>query len=129
MKIIYFRGLVPIKTVLPTCWRTAFGGARRKPGTVSRSWIQPMRISIPAPAVSAAATKAPALRRTMWRAYAKRSLPPICLVFVTPLYYYGMSAQLKTMIDRFCAFNSSIQRTTHEICAADGGLEQRQLDL
>ena len=29
---------------------------------------------------------------------------------VTPLYYYGMSAQLKTMIDRFCAFNSSIQR-------------------
>ena len=32
------------------------------------------------------------------------------LVFVTPLYYYGMSAQLKTLIDRFCAFNSSIQR-------------------
>ena len=32
------------------------------------------------------------------------------LVFVTPLYYYGMSAQLKIMIDRFCAFNSSIQR-------------------
>lgn len=23
------------------------------------------------------------------------------IVFVTPLYYYGMSAQLKTMIDRF----------------------------
>ena len=33
------------------------------------------------------------------------------LVFVTPLYYYGMSAQLKTMIDRFCAFNRSIQRS------------------
>ena len=32
------------------------------------------------------------------------------LVFATPLYYYGMSAQLKTMVDRFCAFNSSIQR-------------------
>lgn len=32
------------------------------------------------------------------------------LVFVTPLYYYGMSAQLKTLIDRFCAFNSSIQK-------------------
>ena len=32
------------------------------------------------------------------------------LVFVTPLYYYGMSAQLKTLVDRFCAFNSSIQR-------------------
>lgn len=31
------------------------------------------------------------------------------VVFVTPLYYYGMSAQLKTMVDRFCAFNSSLQ--------------------
>lgn len=31
------------------------------------------------------------------------------LVFVTPLYYYGMSAQLKILIDRFCAFNTSIQ--------------------
>ena len=32
------------------------------------------------------------------------------LVFATPLYYYGMSAQLKTLVDRFCAFNSSFQR-------------------
>ena len=32
------------------------------------------------------------------------------MVFVTPLYYYGMSAQLKILIDRFCAINSSIAR-------------------
>ncbi|MCD8090446.1 MAG: flavodoxin family protein [Clostridiales bacterium] len=32
------------------------------------------------------------------------------MVFVTPLYYYGMSAQLKTLIDRFCSFNSSLNR-------------------
>lgn len=32
------------------------------------------------------------------------------MVFVTPLYYYGMSAQLKALIDRFCAFNSSMNR-------------------
>lgn len=32
------------------------------------------------------------------------------LVFATPLYYYGMSAQLKIVIDRFCAINSSINR-------------------
>ena len=31
------------------------------------------------------------------------------LVFATPLYYYGMSAQLKTVVDRFCSFNGSIQ--------------------
>ncbi len=32
------------------------------------------------------------------------------LVFATPLYYYGMSAQLKTLVDRFCAFNASLTR-------------------
>lgn len=32
------------------------------------------------------------------------------LVFATPLYYYGMSAQLKTLVDCFCAFNSSLMR-------------------
>ena len=40
----------------------------------------------------------------------KKILDADMLVFATPLYYYGMSAQLKKMIDRFCAFNSSIQR-------------------
>lgn len=30
------------------------------------------------------------------------------LVFATPLYYYGMSAQLKTVVDRFCSYNSSL---------------------
>lgn len=32
------------------------------------------------------------------------------IVFATPLYYYGMSAQLKTLVDRFCAFNASLTR-------------------
>lgn len=32
------------------------------------------------------------------------------VVFATPLYYYGMSAQLKTVVDRFCAYNSSLNR-------------------
>ena len=30
------------------------------------------------------------------------------VVFATPLYYYGMTAQLKAAIDRFCAYNSSL---------------------
>ena len=32
------------------------------------------------------------------------------VVFATPLYYYGMSAQLKTVVDRFCAYNGSLNR-------------------
>ena len=34
------------------------------------------------------------------------------VVFVTPLYYYGMSAQLKILIDRFCAFNEVSKENT-----------------
>ena len=30
------------------------------------------------------------------------------VVFATPLYYYGMTAQLKTVVDRSCAYNSSL---------------------
>lgn len=30
------------------------------------------------------------------------------LVFVTPIYYFGMSAQLKMVIDRFYSFNSRL---------------------
>ena len=30
------------------------------------------------------------------------------VVFATPLYYYGMTAQLKTAVDRFCSANFSI---------------------
>ena len=30
------------------------------------------------------------------------------LVFATPLYYFGMTAQLKTVVDRFCSSNASI---------------------
>ncbi len=30
------------------------------------------------------------------------------MVFVTPLYYFGMSAQLKKVIDRFYAFNGEL---------------------
>ena len=52
----------------------------------------------------------PCVQKDGVEAIRKKILDADMLVFVTPLYYYGMSAQLKAMIDRFCAFNSSIQR-------------------
>lgn len=30
------------------------------------------------------------------------------VVFATPLYYFGMSAQLKMVVDRFCAYNEKL---------------------
>lgn len=40
----------------------------------------------------------------------KKLLSCDMVVFATPLYYYGMSAQLKAVVDRFCAYNSSLNR-------------------
>jgi Multimeric flavodoxin WrbA len=33
-----------------------------------------------------------------------------CIAFVTPIYYYGICAQLKTVIDRFYAIEESIRK-------------------
>lgn len=52
----------------------------------------------------------PCVQKDDMEAIRPRILAADMLVFVTPLYYYGMSAQLKTLVDRFCAFNSSLQR-------------------
>ena len=36
------------------------------------------------------------------------------VVFVTPLYYFGISAQLKTVIDRFYAENDRLQKSKNK---------------
>ena len=38
----------------------------------------------------------------------KQILQSDMVVFVTPLYYFGMSTQLKTVIDRFYSFNGEL---------------------
>lgn len=52
----------------------------------------------------------PCVQKDDMESIRRKILEADMMVFVTPLYYYGMSAQLKILIDRFCAFNSSIQR-------------------
>ncbi len=38
------------------------------------------------------------------------------LVFASPLYYFGFTAQLKSVIDRFCSCNSGISRKGLRSC-------------
>lgn len=52
----------------------------------------------------------PCVQRDDLETIRKTILNADMVVFATPLYYYGMTAQLKTLVDRFCAFNGSLQR-------------------
>ena len=46
------------------------------------------------------------------------------LVFVTPIYYFGFSAQIKAFIDRFYAINPALRAQTEKkavlLCAGGG---------
>lgn len=48
------------------------------------------------------------VQRDGMAAITEKVLAADMLVLATPLYYYGMTAQLKCVIDRFCADNSAI---------------------
>lgn len=52
----------------------------------------------------------PCVRKDDMETFRKQILAADMLVFATPLYYYGMSAQLKTLVDRFCAINFQLTR-------------------
>ncbi len=52
----------------------------------------------------------PCVQKDDMEQFREQILDADMMVFVTPLYYYGMSAQLKILVDRFCAINSSITR-------------------
>lgn len=53
-----------------------------------------------------------------------------CVVFVTPLYYFGMSAQLKMVIDRFYANNTVLrsQKKKAILLAACGDTDSWTMD-
>lgn len=53
------------------------------------------------------------------------------VVFVSPLYYFGFTAQMKAFIDRFYAVNASLREQTHKkaiLLTAGGGKEKWIVD-
>lgn len=52
----------------------------------------------------------PCIQKDDMKQIRKQILDTDMIVFVSPLYYYGFSAQLKILIDRFCSFNTSIHK-------------------
>lgn len=52
------------------------------------------------------------------------------VAFITPLYYFGMTAQLKSVVDRFFASNKELQQSTKKalLLAAGGDRDEWAMD-
>ena len=82
-------------------------GAREAGHTVERVDVANAGIA-PCTGCVACGYEGPCVQHDGMDALRPKLLAADMLVLTTPLYYYGMSAQLKTVIDRFCSANYSI---------------------
>ena len=84
-------------------------GAREAGHQVTRVDVDRLDIA-PCTGCVACGYEGPCVQHDDMDALRKQILAADMLVLATPLYYYGMTAQLKTVIDRFCSANASITR-------------------
>ena len=82
-------------------------GARQAGHAVERVDVADADIA-PCTGCVACGYEGPCVQQDDMDALRRKILAADMLVFATPLYYYGMSAQLKIVIDRFCSANYSI---------------------
>ena len=59
-------------------------------------------------ACNACGTSGPCIQQDDMSGIRSKIMSSDMVVFVTPVYFCGFSAQLKTVIDRFCSANASI---------------------
>ena len=82
-------------------------GAREAGHTVTRVDVDRLDIA-PCTGCVACGYEGPCVQHDDMDVLRRQILSSDMLVLATPLYYYGMTAQLKAVIDRFCSANSSI---------------------
>ena len=82
-------------------------GAREAGHAVTRVDVARLQVA-PCTGCVACGYEGPCVQHDDMDALRAQILACDALVLATPLYYYGMTAQLKTVIDRFCSANSSI---------------------
>ncbi len=107
MKIILLQGSPNIKGSTNILSENFIKGAEEAGHTVIRYDVAKMNIK-PCTGCVACGYEGPCVQKDDNEKIRKEILSADMIVFATPLYYYGMSAQLKIVTDRFCAYNSSI---------------------
>ena len=83
-------------------------GAREAGHTVERIDVAHEDVRPCAGCVACGYGARPCVQRDAMASILDKILGADMVVFATPLYYYGMTAQLKAAIDRFCSENSAI---------------------
>ena len=107
MRIIILQGSPNIKGSTNILVEEFTKGAESAGHSVTRFDIDRMDIR-PCTGCVACGYEGPCVQKDENQKIREAILSADMILFATPLYYYGMSAQLKTVIDRFCAYNSSI---------------------
>lgn len=107
MKIIALQGSPNIDGSTAILVEEFVRGAREAGHAVER--VDVARLDVrPCTGCVACGYEGPCVQRDGMGAVRSSLLAADMIVLATPLYYYGMSAQLKTVVDRFCSFNASL---------------------
>lgn len=107
MKIIALQGSPNIDGSTAILVEEFARGAREAGHAVER--VDVARLDVrPCAGCVACGYEGPCVQRDGMGAVRSSLLAADMVVLATPLYYYGMSAQLKTVVDRFCSFNASL---------------------
>lgn len=107
MKIIALQGSPNIDGSTAILVEEFARGAREAGHAVER--VDVARLDVrPCTGCVACGYEGPCVQRDGMGAVRSNLLAADMVVLATPLYYYGMSAQLKTVVDRFCSFNASL---------------------
>ena len=107
MKIIALQGSPNIDGSTAILVEEFARGAREAGHAVER--VDVARLDVrPCTGCVACGYEGPCVQRDGMGAVRSSLLAADMVVLATPLYYYGISAQLKTVVDRFCSFNASL---------------------
>lgn len=109
MKIIVLQGSPNIKGSTSILSEEFIRGAQEKGHEVTRFDVSRMNIK-PCIGCVACGYEGPCVQKDDNNIIKEALLNADMVVFATPLYYFGMTAQLKAVIDRFCSYNSSLNR-------------------
>lgn len=107
MKIVILQGSPNADGSMAMLCEAFASGARSAGHEVSRVDVAQADVA-PCTGCVACGYEGPCAQHDGMDALRREILSADMLVLATPLYYYGMSAQLKIVVDRFCSANGSI---------------------